>query len=449
MAGTENNTTETAEKTKNPESAAKTRLYKIGFFVSLIIFIFITFFLSANNTVTKPFVESQLKQIADNISVQAALSGDEAALTYGDVSVEGGFLKSKISIASPKLEYIAHLPFGNVQKTIVSTTRAVVAADKVSTSAVVVDFPEPFLVEREGFASITLSFPTPPEYVFGKNGEVENHSLRLPPSLKMKNQPEGEKTVEVNMSYASNPTLTRMINRTKNESKSELAFADMVITSNAEESRLMISELRGSSSETATGKNFRGFESTLKLAKLEVNKKDSVNGPYDFNLQLSGKYVMPEKFDDSFQGVNDMEVTVSDVTLSTPNYALTVSGHFSQKPDDSMPFGTANIGIKGLDKFRDSEFVPVADSSLKNAVIAAIIGDDDPALKDTYFTIKREKNSTLFIGESSFENLVGLVITHGLTRQSQEEEKVKDLDKSLPPVDAQSDIKQKHNVESE
>ncbi len=420
-----------------PKSTNKReRLYKIGFAISLVALVLIAIFLRGNSAITKPFVEEQLKQIADNIAVQAALSGDEAQLTYGEVKVEGGFFRSNITILSPKLEYTAHLPFGNVQKTTVLTTKALISAEKISVNEIAATFPDPFTIERDGFSTVTMKFESAPEYVFSKQNKVERHALHLPPSLTMVSDAGSEKPVEISMSYAANPTLSRMIDRAENKSKSELAFRDIRLTSSEEKSQMNIAELLGSSAESSLGKNLKGFESQLTVGKLEIVRTSGTKGPYGFNLKLVGKYVMPEKFDDQFAGVNDMEITLNNLALTTPDFSVTLAGLFNQKPDDSMPFGKVDIGIKGLDKFRNSEFLPVADASLKNAVIGAVVGNDDVQLKDAFFTVRRDKNSSLFIGESSFENLVGLVITHGLSRQLQDEPTSNSKDeKPLPPTD--------------
>lgn len=394
-------------------------LYKIGFAISVLVLI-ISFLMSNQDAITRPFVESQLQTIAENIATQAKLNGDEAVFTYGEVSIEGGLFHHQITVVNPKLDYTAHLPFGNVQRTVISTPRALVSSDQISTQNITVGFPDPIDVLRDGFLPILVTFSSTPEYAFDRNGDREVHAIHLPPSFTMTTQAQGADPVVITASYAPHPVLKRVIERGQSQSKSELRFQEVRITTTEEASRMQLDSLEGSSVEGPYGQDARRFESKLAVQQFTIHKPEADKGPFDFTFDVTGTYLTPQNTQNFYAEVRDMEVTVNKIQLTNKHYELNLAGAFSVKPQDAMPSGILNVGIKGFDAFRNSEFVPVKDVTLKNAVITAILDNEDTTLKDAFFTVKRDYNGTLFIGETSFENLVGLVITHSMASKMKE-----------------------------
>lgn len=410
----------------------KTRYYKLGFALSVVVLL-ISFVIGSAGSVTKPYVESKLQLIAANIAAQAQISGDEAMFTYGEVKIEGGLLHNKIIVANPRLEYTANLPFGNVQKTDITTTRATVSSDSISSNTIAVNFPDSIEVMRDGFAPISIMFSDVPEYEFSQISATEQHTLHVSPSFTMTTHVPGEDLVKMQVKYSAKPTLKRSINRQENKSDTEVLFQNLEISSSAEKGVMQFKKLSGVSSEEPSGTNARHFESSFEMQQFGIAKNDAPKGPYDLVLDINGTYLAPVKTEKGYEEVRDMEVTIDKLQLTHKDYDVNISGAISVKPDDMMPFGLLNIGIKGLDAFRNSEFVPVANVTLKDAVIGAITGNEDAKLKDAFFTLKRDKNGTFFIGETSFENLVGLIVTQGLSNSVKDEES-KD-DKASKPED--------------
>lgn len=429
-------TSSSSSESKRP----KAFWYKLGFGIAVAVLL-LSFLLQGGASITKPIVEAELAKIAENIAAQASISGDEASFTYEDVEIKGGLLGSTVTIKNPKLYYAAATSLGSAQITTVTTARAVADAGDLKNQALEVVFPDPFSVVREGFAPLEVTFPKSPVYAYARDGSAESHDVRLPESLTIATFNQGEDPITIRASFDSHPTLKRVIDTKASTSQTEAKFSNMRITSTEDERTMQWKLIHGVSSEAPFGVNARRFNSRFSLEEFSLSAKQGALGPYGVALDVTGTYLTPEKNMEKHHSVSDLELTINKADFVHKDYQLTFAGNASVKPDDSMPFGTVNVGVKGLDKFRNSEFLSAVDAGLKNKIIEAITGNTDAGLQEAFVTLKREKGGTLFIGQSSFENLVGMVITHGLSsklKESQENKKAEGANAPTPEVGQQS-----------
>lgn len=372
-----------------------------------------------DDMIAKPFIETQLNKIAENIASQAALSGDEAKLTYGKVSVEGGVFNKKAIIRDLKLEYTAQLPFSNTQKTILTTPKAFVTADQIQSQTINIKFPEPFAVTREDYQPLSLTFEGAPVYKFHFDGDMEAHELKLPNKLVLGVDAQSDNPVEVAVHYAADPIFKRSINHATSENTSQIKIHNISLSSNVESNEIRVGDFAFNSKELTGQPDTRKFDSQVDIGSVEIQQLDKVMGPYYLTADVSGDYKSTRDAEGK-ASVTHVNMDVKKLTLSTNEYDVTAIGSFSRVPEDPMLFGAGNIVIQGLDKFRNSELVNIEDNRLKDLLIATITGNADINATSAEFAVRREQSGTFFIGKTTFENLIGTVVTHVLSQQKQD-----------------------------
>ena len=371
-----------------------------------------------NEMIAKPFIETQLAKVAENIASQAALSGDGAKLTYGEVSVAGGIFNKKATISDLQLEYTVQLPFGNVQQTTINTPTAEVTADQIKSHAINIKFPEPFTLTREGYQPLSLTFDGKPIYTYQFGEQLEEHQLDLPNHVILGVGTDSNDPVEVAISYASGATLERQINQSTGENKSHIQFSNVTLTSNVESNEIRVAGFEVRSNERSGEPGIRQFKSQVDITDVEIQQLDKLSGPYSLGADVSGDYKVT-KVEEGVAGVTHVNMTVKQFNLKAKDYDVSVVGQFSRVPEDPMLFGSGDVTIQGLDAFRNSELIDINDDKLKDTVIGLVTGNQDVAAKEAAFTVKREQNGTFFIGQTTFENLIGTVVTHVLSQQKQ------------------------------
>lgn len=155
-------------------------------------------------------------------------------------------------------------------------------------------------------------------------------------------------------------------------------------------------------------------------------KDEAVTKPYTFNINTnlvfddvkkglsateSSSDVLKNHFNDNLNLIENRDVTLNNVTLSNPDFQMRATGNFSNTAGDPLPSGAINIDIDHLQGFLGSELVAIEGKDLVESGLIKILGQPLTGQDQVAFTLKREKNGTLYVGNTTFEELVASVLS--------------------------------------
>lgn len=416
---------ETTEKDTTTKEAQQTDCNKKSCYMkyaALILLIAIALgllFTRGGDMIAEPFVRAKLDNVAMNIKKQAALSGDKATLTYDDVKIGGGVFNKKATITNLTLDYKANLPFGNMRHFTISTPQAIVTADQIDENSVNIKFPEPFAIKKDDGSNWRLIFKETPTYAYSMHESIETHDLKLPDGFTLNLTPDNENPVELTASYNSGASFTREIDYATASHTSNISLYNISITSNVESNEIAIGTFKAHSKESRAEEMQREFKNSLMIGDVYITKLETKAGPYNVSAEINGDYSMTQAEQSDVPELENLHMNVEQFMFSTDSYKLDVKASLNRSPEDPMVYGAANIHIDGLGAFKQSPLIGVQDEALKDKVIKAVTGADANA-ETAGFILKREEHGTFYVGQTTFENLIGIIVTHSMAEKSKE-----------------------------
>jgi hypothetical protein len=146
-------------------------------------------------------------------------------------------------------------------------------------------------------------------------------------------------------------------------------------------------------------------------------------GPMEFSVALSMEGVEPGASPQTFAEVDSHESAfkLENLSLKSKNAALYATADFVSGAKDVLPVGTANITVENLPyilaELKKHEAITDLDIKLAGDLVGATTGKQMVDMKDVSIDIKRVRDGSFQIGNSTFEELMALLLKGALAKQ--------------------------------
>jgi hypothetical protein len=391
------------------------------------------------NLISKELVESNLKDFSDELSEVADAHGKTAKLSYGEIEITGFGYAKKAIIHNPSVDVaIKGVESGRAWS--LSTDSLSVDADPMNSSHIMVTAANPILISEDGKPSQTISFSEPFMLGYGKledssGANILQHDVFLPKQITIshENATAEQAKGQTLITFSSVPSF-KIISIP--EQKKKLVNYDFtgVEVSTDEGSKTAIGHIYGEFNQQYNDGD--KFSVTYNLALSDVVASDSAHSskPYSFNLDVAvdGEPALPKPVvaaespaDASAQAVAPVaptsavpvvpyvnkKVSIKQFAFSGADFKVGASGDIAVDSEDPLPTGLVTLQIDNLQNFLSSEVVPSGSRGVLEAVLERMIGQPVAKQENVSIPLKREKNGSFYLGQTTFEAIASNFLT--------------------------------------
>lgn len=361
---------------------------------------------------TKRVVVQELQNIADRAAANAKPNGARATFTYDEVKMEGNPFARRAIVIRPTFEYSHPTMMGIEEKSTVTTASAVVTSDSVKQRNFSITLPDPINISADGQPRYTVTFELPPvantSLVAVEGRTLTRQQLNVPgkttiTAIKAKKDG-GDNVIEV--AFDADHTIMVQASDDGKFSESTLKLSNLVLSTDGES--IDTASLQFTTTEKPGTDGAQVFDTKFSLSDFGYKTATREGGPYNFNLKMNGEYTLANADTNT---AAKTKTTVEELSLNAKEYGVKISGTVERQASDPLPFGSADVVVTNFAAVRDQKifgekFTPMVADAL--ALVAAQPAAD---LTDITFKISRESMGTVTVGQTTFEQLTGLVMT--------------------------------------
>ncbi|MBV8939798.1 MAG: hypothetical protein JO089_08195, partial [Alphaproteobacteria bacterium] len=379
----------------------------------VLILAIIAIMVSGVPVMSRSFVETQLQRFGAYIAQRSEReNGVTATFAYDGVGMEGGILNlgTRAVVMNPSLAF--QRGTGPGSETIgLATDRVRLIPRNDSGNNVDIEFPDPLRISDNGVHTSTVTFEGMPRYNFmqkTQNKEVEQwHALYLPPKFAI--QPEtadgkpAEGKTRVMVSYNPNPVINARIVPATDATTSEFHLQNLSIA--GEDGKTSVTAGSVDSSTHRNTENGKiAFGVVFSLQDVGVQSKGVLEGPYHFKLDASGTHAIGT----AGEPVKEADLAVREITFGSDKFSVNASGTINTRPDDPLPFGQLDVTTKNFAALRDGPMLSPENKALLTDVASKVTGVDAATADELHFTIKRDKQGPLMLGNATLDDVASL-----------------------------------------
>lgn len=375
-----------------------------------------------------------VKEAVDNFAAELkASSNDTLSFSYGDIAIEGGFRDRHAVIKNPVLQ---QSPEGmESEQHIYYTTDAITLhANASDLSSMKLFLSHPIKGYKgsamEGEAQITVIQKSPiTAYVDAVKHDgipfVETR-IELPDSM-LVDGPESERDQPWNqftlglkaggtvlLSHSTAPDAPEGLGKT------DINLHELIITPQHDaKDEIRIAQFVSRYENVQDEKGKSSVSMTADVGPITGDENALPYGPIEFALNASYEGLLssaPEDFA-SNEG-NEKALKIETLSLKAKDTALYATADFVSGSKDILPVGTANITLENvpfiLEEMRKHKALDASKEALFAAVVSEITGTKLSDTKDLTVDVKRVRDGAFQIGNSTFEELMALVLRSAL-----------------------------------
>ncbi|NBX02974.1 MAG: hypothetical protein EBR02_02690 [Alphaproteobacteria bacterium] len=399
--------------------------------------------MSSSAAITKQNIEKNLQSLAKFVEKQAADSGREGKLTYGDVVFEGiGFGKRAI-IHNVTLS-LAEKSMTDTSKWSLSTASVVVVPDAFLDEKLFFHFPDPINVTENSDLRSTISFLEAPKFSYF-DGTIKNvHSieqvLTLPekititPALSV-DDTTTPKTGVVEIAFDKSPVINSTVLPDSKERIYNLDIKNIKVSS-AQTARLVASNIASHYSEKQVDENTLEGKYTLSLVEVLLLNGETVMKPYTFAADLNIKSKVQRTAETAekpaITTTNLADVAINKLSLLSSEFEIKAEGKASAAVDDPLFFGDGTVTITNAGNAVASDIIPQQAKGPVSMALQKLTGAPVEAETQVSLPLKREKNGIFYINTMTFEELANSIFTDLMNAEQSQTAPAAQDDSSVP-----------------
>jgi hypothetical protein len=361
----------------------------------------------------KDTVLHRLQQFSAYIAASSATAGREGKFSTGDIDMIGWGVNQYALVKNISLEF--------AEKSVLDTRRWTFSTRSMQVQGnpqgdLIFAFTDPINVIESSQVKTTITFPSPPVYVYSQSpidtSSAITHTLQLPPQVEFTPPRTAdvqlEKSVPVTVSYAPNPLLRIRIFPDTGIREADYEFHDVRI--NSVGSKASIGYIVSHRSEMPKeDKTFEG-QYTLTVSDAVIAGNSTEPKTYNVNADLNYTSNQPSNiFGLLLPGQGDFDVKVNRLVLAGDNFKVSADGNFTRSADDILPAGEIMLSVTNVKQFVASELIPDSARKSVQSVVEKVTGKPISALTDITVPVKREKGGTLYIADVSIEEIAAML----------------------------------------
>lgn len=375
-----------------------------------------------------------VKEAVDNFSAELkASSNDTLSFSYEDITIEGGFRDRHAIIKNPVLQ---QSPEGmESEQHIYYTTNAITLhANASDLSSMKLLMPHPIkgfkgsTMEGEAQLTVIQKAPVVAHIESTKQDGIPfvETRIELPDSM-LVDGPESERGEPWNqftlglkeggtvfLSHSTAPDAPEGLGKT------DINLQDIVITPEHDaKDEIRIAQFVSHYGNVQDDKGKSKVSMTTDIGPITGSESALPYGPIEFSLNASYEGLLstaPEDFA-SNQG-NEKALKIETLSLKAKEAALYATADFVSGAKDILPVGTANITLENvpfiLKEMRKHKVLDASKEALFDAVVSEVTGTKLAETKDLTIDVKRVRDGAFQIGNSTFEELMALVLRSAL-----------------------------------
>ncbi len=357
---------------------------------------------------TRAFVVQELQNISDRVAADAKQNNATARFTYDDVRMEGSLFSRRAVVVNPAFYYTRTGLFGVQDTSKVSTPSVILTATSVKDKNVSITLPDPVTVGDETTPTHIVHFAVPPvvtvSYVMEGNTRLQREVLSVPGTMTLtaiKGKEDGTDSV-IDVSFDADHTLMAQASQDGTNAEVLVKLANLTLSSEGE-SIDVATMYYGVKQTPATGGG-QTFDAKFSLGDFGIKTASREGGPFSLNLKMRGEVggsVAPKKG----------RTTIEEISLTAKEYSAHLSGAFETTEADPLPSGKATAKFTNVKALADQKLFGEKYTPLVIEALGLIAGEAPATLMDVEFAIVREPMGTVTIGKTTFEQLVGFVLS--------------------------------------
>ncbi len=377
----------------------------------------------------------------NKLTEQLTAIGDDydknVKVTHGVIDTNGWGVNKRSVISNVNVEVTGKAP-GDMMNFTLAFGDVVAAADNYNPKKLLLEISKPINIYQNGnfISSVTFSEPLIYSYLpsQGDGGQLFQHNVILPKKVSLSaDSPNpvnsinngattGSSEEKFSLNFVNNPVIELVSTGTDDVGSISYDFSGMTITSK-EQKILSFGTMKSQfNEEDGDDEGRRSGKYSFVADEVMFYNGEAATKPYSFNVNTNLVFDRNKKkakpYFDQAPVYNDLngtdqnrEVTVNNMTIANPDFQIRATGNFSNIIGDPLPSGNVDVVIDHLPGFMSSELVAIEGKDLVENGLTKILGQPLTGQDQVSFTLKREKNGVLYVGNTTFEELVASVFS--------------------------------------
>lgn len=400
----------------------------VFFFICLLVALWLIWF-GAGSLLGKAEVEKAIKIFSVQLAEMGNKYNKDIKLKYGDINIEGWGHEKKAVVHNVAIEVSGKSP-GDSVKFIFSTDDVTVGTDPYDFQKLLMRVAKPITVSHNGSILQHFVFSDPLLYYYSQAQNVAvqtfHHDFVLPKHIAVNRDEAGSiGEEEFSLDFSDNPTAKFTIVPEHNTNSVSYNFPGLAIAKNGH-NRITVGTLKSELKEEQGEEEGRiAAKYDMLAGDIVLYKEDASTKPYaitvDSNVTEDATLPRDVTTVDNTSvdtpaarlsgAIRNREVVINSFTFSNPEFKLTAKGKFANIKGDPLPSGRIDVNIANLPKFLESEIVEMENRQVVEKALIKITGQPLEGLQQISFAAKREQNGVLYIGDTTFEELVASIFS--------------------------------------
>ncbi len=414
----------------------------VFFFIILVAALWLVWF-GAGSLLGKPEVENFLQHLSSQLSENGSKYGRKIKLTHGGIDIEGWGHEKKAVIHNLAIEVSPTDSVAPVVFTL-SVDEATVSTDPYDFQKLLIKISKPVNILQNGnlLYSLVGSEPVLYRYMLAQSSAIEafHHDFTLPKHVSVMGKNSGNENntsqvgqEQLSLDFVNNPVINFMIIPDRNTDSLTYDLSGVTIAMGGQK-KLSIGTLKSQNNEEPGDEEGRiSGKYYLDSDNIVLYKDQDSTKPYALNVDTNttadaieakdldepktsedapkDAMAMPGYENARKGALRNREVVLNNFVISSNDFVVHAKGNFANIKGDPLPSGEINVDIENLPKFLESELVAIEGRAAVENSLAKITGQPVDGQEKASFAIKREKNGVLYIGNTSFEELMASLLS--------------------------------------
>jgi len=421
-----------SDQTTSEKPASSTRKFILPVAI-VIVLIGVIGFIASQAGLDKALVKQAVDRFAADLAKSTAESPAQMTLTYKDIRLEGGFSSRFAIIESPEIreknlrdesvtiyrtpEIELHPTSADLSSMRIEAARPITIVGNAESSA-----PATTVITQKSAITVDVA----PEQKNGRTYIATNVSL--PDAFLLDGSAdEAGAPWQMTVTMAPGATIKRSVieggsDWTSLSDSSVSAKTIKIVPEGKPERTITIDAIESSFSNTLNEQNLNVVDINANIGPISGSKDVLPYGAITAALELNFEGALarsPEAFAEAKS--NESSIKLKTLSLKSENAALYATADFVSGASDLLPVGTANITVENLpfvlEELHKTAVLDEQNEKLLATVVERTTGQPIGTVKDLSIDIKRVRDGAFQIGNTTFEEIMALVLKSALTNK--------------------------------
>lgn len=385
----------------------------------------------SHTSMDRTAVEAMLRQLNDRLAANGKKHGYDMRFEHAGVTMAGGIFDRRAVVAQPKLIARQIVPAGGPEitpaETTIATGEAILRPSSLRLDRVKVELAQPIDILETGKPAVQIT-PQTPIFIHASEGAIDNvplHQVNIewPQQLTVA-QPEKEKSWVLNWNPGAKTDIAFTEGEGAKKNSLLMQAGNIRITGGDAQELATISTVNidFDADEKADGE----LHATYKAEVRDINavqEEPLPFAPYNLvlDMQMDGRFnapaAAPVEGGVANEVASDATMKINNVSFSGTDMEAKLTADLNFKPGELLPAGKGNfsfINFAGiLDHLRAQQKLDAKNEALLGALVQRITGKSLAESRDLSVDFERVRGGSFKIGQSSFEELMAVVLTGG------------------------------------